>query len=76
MPLHDKKAGLSGGDGRRSLTEPLNEMVPVMSRGKTTAPNLVLPPNRLRIVGGSRHDITSARIYVKVVIPAKAGIQN
>jgi hypothetical protein len=56
MPLHHKKAGLSGGDDRRSLTETLNEMEPVLSRKKTTAPNLALPSNLLHIVGGSRRD--------------------
>ncbi len=38
-----KKAGLSGGDDRRSLTETLNEMESVLSRKKTTAPNLAQP---------------------------------
>ncbi len=34
MPLYHKKAGLSGGDDRRSLTETLNEMESVLSREK------------------------------------------
>jgi hypothetical protein len=34
MPLHHKKAGLSGGDDRRSLNVALNEVEPVLSREK------------------------------------------
>jgi hypothetical protein len=57
-----KNAGLSGEDDRRSLTETLNEMESVLSREKTTAPNLVQPSNLLRIVGGSRRD------YIRVSV--------